>query len=172
MSSIDCSKSSYVRLLERCSVSVARARNIVQLLVVVLGAASLAACAESTVVQNSRFVSPSRQASLPHDPNGIIRRQQACRIREKAYAVRAAPPCDPDTGRLAGNCQLLHRGPTDRERRKVRYTRFDRSPPYVAVWHPFAADKRQDRAIRDSAGQRPRSVHSRRSGRCLRYCSQ
>ena len=54
---------------------------------------------------------------------GIIRHQQACRIREKAYAVRAAPPCDPDTGRLAGNCQLLHRGPTDRERRKFRYAR-------------------------------------------------
>ena len=65
MSSIDCSESSYVAI-KACSVSAAWARNIVQLLVVVLGAASLAACSQSTVVQNSRFVSPS-QASLPHD---------------------------------------------------------------------------------------------------------
>ena len=64
--SIDCSKSSYFAI-EACSVSAARARNIVQLIVVVLGAASLAACAESTAVRNSNFVSPSRQASLPHD---------------------------------------------------------------------------------------------------------
>ena len=63
--SIDYSKSSYFAI-EACSVSAARARNIVQLLVVVLGAASLAACAESTAVRNSNFVSPSRQA-LPHD---------------------------------------------------------------------------------------------------------
>ena len=66
MSSIDCSNSSCVAT-KACSVFAARTRNTVQLLVVVLGAASLAACAESTVVQNSRFVSPSRQASLPHD---------------------------------------------------------------------------------------------------------
>jgi rare lipoprotein A len=66
VSSIDYSKSSYVSI-KACSVSAAQARNIVQLLVVVLGAASLAACTQSTVVQNSRFVSPSRQASLPHD---------------------------------------------------------------------------------------------------------
>jgi rare lipoprotein A len=66
MSSIDCSKASYVAI-EACSVSAARVRNIVQLLVVVLGAASLAACAESNAVRNSNFVGPSRQASLPHD---------------------------------------------------------------------------------------------------------
>jgi len=66
MSSVDCSKSSYFAI-EPYSVSAARARNIVQFLVVVLGAASLAACAESTAVRNSNFVSPSRQASLPHD---------------------------------------------------------------------------------------------------------
>jgi rare lipoprotein A len=66
MSSIDCSKSSCVAT-KACSVSAARARNIVQLLVVVFGAASLAACAESTAVRNSKFVSPSQQASLPHD---------------------------------------------------------------------------------------------------------
>ena len=64
--SIDYSKNSYFAI-EACSVSAARARNIVQLLVVVLGAASLAACAGSTAVRNSNFVSPSRQASLPHD---------------------------------------------------------------------------------------------------------
>jgi rare lipoprotein A len=38
-----------------------------RLIVVVLGAASLAACAQSNAVRNSAFTSPSRQASLPHD---------------------------------------------------------------------------------------------------------
>src|SRR6516165_1272113 len=66
MSSIDCSKASYFAI-EACSVSAARARNIVQLLVAAVGAASLAACAESTAVRNCKFVSASRQASLPHD---------------------------------------------------------------------------------------------------------
>ena len=47
-----------------CSVSTARARTIVQLIVV---AASLAACAESTVVRNSKFASPNQQASSPRD---------------------------------------------------------------------------------------------------------
>ena len=53
--------------VEACSLSGARARNIIQLLVVVLGAASLVGCAESSAVRNSNFVSPSRQASLPHN---------------------------------------------------------------------------------------------------------
>jgi len=71
MSSIDCAKSSYVaieanHIPDASSVSAARVRNVIQLFAVVLGAASLAACAQSSVVRNSEFVSPSRQASLQH----------------------------------------------------------------------------------------------------------
>jgi len=66
MSSMDGSKSSHVTIKAR-SASAALVQNFVQLLVVVLGAASLAACADSTAVRNSNVVSPSRQASLPHD---------------------------------------------------------------------------------------------------------
>ena len=47
------------------SVSAARARNIIRLFAIAMGAASLAACAQSSVVtKNSGFVSSSRQASL------------------------------------------------------------------------------------------------------------
>lgn len=72
MSSIDCAKSSYVAIKANhipvaSPVSAARVRNVIQLFVVVLGAASLAACAQSSVVRNSEFVSPSRQASLQHN---------------------------------------------------------------------------------------------------------
>jgi rare lipoprotein A len=73
MSSIDCAKSSYVaiksnHILDASSVPAARVRNVIQLFAVVLGAASLAACAQSSVVtRNSEFVSPSRQASLQHN---------------------------------------------------------------------------------------------------------
>ena len=49
------------------SVSAAHVRNVIHLFAVVLGAASLAACAQSSVVRNSEFVSPSRQASLQHN---------------------------------------------------------------------------------------------------------
>jgi peptidoglycan lytic transglycosylase len=48
-------------------VSAARVRNIFRSLVVVLGAASLAACAQSNAVRNSEFTSPSRHASLSRD---------------------------------------------------------------------------------------------------------
>jgi rare lipoprotein A len=48
-------------------VSAARLRNMFQSLVVVLGAASLAACAQSNAVRDSGFVSPRQQASLHHD---------------------------------------------------------------------------------------------------------
>ncbi len=73
MSSIDCAKSYYVaiksnHILDTSSVPAARARNVIQLFAVVLGAASLAACAQSSVVtRNSEFVSPPRQASVQHN---------------------------------------------------------------------------------------------------------
>ena len=68
MSSIDCAKSSYAatkanHIPDASTVSAARVRNAIQLLVVVFGAASLAACAQSSVVRNSEFASPGRQAS-------------------------------------------------------------------------------------------------------------
>jgi rare lipoprotein A len=72
MSWIDCAKSSHVAIKanhipDASPVSAARVRNVIQLFVVVLGAASLAACAQSSVVRNTEFVSPSRQASLQHN---------------------------------------------------------------------------------------------------------
>jgi rare lipoprotein A len=75
--SIDYAKSLYVassyvatktdRIPDASPVSAARVRNVIQSLVVVLGAASLAACAQSNAVRNSEFTSPSRHASLNHD---------------------------------------------------------------------------------------------------------
>lgn len=64
-------KSSYVAIEsgpvpDASSVSAAGARNIFRSLVIVLGAASLAACAQSTAVRNSEFAG-SRHASLSHD---------------------------------------------------------------------------------------------------------
>ena len=72
MSSIDCASRSYVafksnHVLGASPVPAARVRNVIQLFAVVLAAASLAACAQSSVVtKNSEFVSPGRQASLQH----------------------------------------------------------------------------------------------------------
>jgi rare lipoprotein A len=68
--SIDCAESSYAaieadHITDAFPVSDARIRNIFQSLVIVLGAASLAACAQST--SNSEFSGPSRHASLNRD---------------------------------------------------------------------------------------------------------
>src|SRR5882724_8359769 len=69
MFSICCARTSYFAVKanhvpDAPRISAARARNIIQLFAVALGAASLAACAQSSVVtKNSGFVSSSRQAS-------------------------------------------------------------------------------------------------------------
>jgi rare lipoprotein A len=74
MSSINCARTSYVDIkanhihLDAPSVSVAGLRNVIQLFAVALGAASLAACAQPTVVaQKSDLLAPGRQASLEHN---------------------------------------------------------------------------------------------------------
>jgi hypothetical protein len=85
--------------------------------------------------------------------NGIIRDEQACGVRKKAYSVRASQRCSRDADRLEGTCQLLHGGNTDRERRKVRYARIDRRSSDAAIWHKVARDERRDRAVRDRSGQ-------------------
>ncbi len=74
MSSISCARTSCLDLkanrirLNAPLVSADRIRNVIQLFVVALGAASLAACAQSSVVtQKSELLGASRQASLEHD---------------------------------------------------------------------------------------------------------
>lgn len=93
MSSIDCAKSSYAAIKashfpEASSVSAARLQNVIQLFVVVLGAASLAACAQSSVVKNSEFGSPSRQTSLQHNRTAsfIINRRVVSAKRHTPFA--------------------------------------------------------------------------------------
>ena len=73
MSSIDCARSSYVAVKanhvpDAFLISGARVRNVIQLFSVALGAALLAACAQSSVVTgNSEFVGPGQQASQRHN---------------------------------------------------------------------------------------------------------
>jgi rare lipoprotein A len=73
MSSISCARTSYVNIEARRFypgaplVSAAGVRNVFRLFAVVLGA-SLAACAQSSVVtKNSELLAGSRQTSLDHD---------------------------------------------------------------------------------------------------------
>ena len=72
MSSIDCAGTSCFEIEanhpDAPPLSAARVGNIVQLLAAALAAASLAACAQSSVVsKNSGFLAPTRQASLEHN---------------------------------------------------------------------------------------------------------
>jgi rare lipoprotein A len=74
MSSTSCARISYVDIeanrihLGAPSVPAAGVRNVIQLFAVALGAASLSACAQSSVVtKNSELPLVSRQASLEHN---------------------------------------------------------------------------------------------------------
>jgi rare lipoprotein A len=74
MSSISCARASCIDLkanriyLNAPFVSAGRIRNVIQLFAVALGAASLAACAQSSVVsKKSELPVASRQASLEHN---------------------------------------------------------------------------------------------------------
>ena len=74
MSSISCARTSYTDIkanrihLNAPSVSAAGVRSVIQLFAVALGAASLAACAQSSVVtQKSELTAASRRASLEHN---------------------------------------------------------------------------------------------------------
>jgi rare lipoprotein A len=73
MSSIDCARTSSVDIrtgrtqLDPPLVPAARARNVFRLLALALGAASLAACAQSSVVSQKSELRATRQASLERD---------------------------------------------------------------------------------------------------------
>ena len=74
MSSISSARTSRVEIrangiqLTAPLVSATGLRNVIQLFAIVLGAASLAACAQSSVVtRNSAFIATGRQASLEHN---------------------------------------------------------------------------------------------------------
>src|SRR6266403_1793741 len=158
MSSISCARTSCIDLkanrihLNAPSVSAAGVRSVIQLFAVALGAASLAACAQSSVVtEKSELLAARRQASPEHNRTTSFVTNRRVAVAKKAYPVRQK--CSRDTGCVAWTCQLLHRRDTDRERRKVRYERIDRRSSYVAIRHPVARDKRRYWAVRDSSGQ-------------------
>lgn len=68
MSAIDCARSPCVGTeVNASAVSAARVPNVVRLLVLVLAAASLAACGQSSTVRNAGFSGSTRQASVQHD---------------------------------------------------------------------------------------------------------
>jgi rare lipoprotein A len=94
MSSIDCARSSYVatkaiRIADAFPVSRTCVRNVIQLFAVVLGAALLAACAQSSVVtRNSEFAGRSQQASLQHNRTAsfVTNRRVASAKRHTPFA--------------------------------------------------------------------------------------
>ena len=90
MSSISCARTSYVDIeanrihLKAPVVSAAGVRNVIQLFAVALGAASLAACAQSSVV--SKISEPpvaSRQASLEPNRKASFVANRSVRVAKK-----------------------------------------------------------------------------------------
>lgn len=96
MSSIDCTGRSYVDIrtgrtqFQAPSLPAARARKVIRLLVVALGAASLAACAQSSVVSQKSELRASRQASLQRDrtTSSVTNRRVAAVKKHTPFAPR------------------------------------------------------------------------------------
>jgi rare lipoprotein A len=96
MSSIGCSTTSCVGVRAGCTqfeaplVPVARAGNFIRLLAVALAAASLAACAQSSVVTQKSELRASRQASLGHDQttSSMMKRRVAAVRKHTPFASR------------------------------------------------------------------------------------
>ncbi len=95
MSSIGCTGTSYIDVRagrsqrEAPLASAARAWKVVRLLAVALGAASLAACAQSSVVTQKSELRASRQASLDHDrTTSFVSRRVAAVRRHTPFASR------------------------------------------------------------------------------------
>ena len=95
MSSISCVRTSYVGIKAKRIhpnvpfVSAAHVWKIIQLFAVALGAASLAACAQSSVVtKNSGLAGGSRQASLEHNrkPSFVTNRRVAVARKHTPFA--------------------------------------------------------------------------------------
>ena len=92
MPSISCIRTSYVGIkagihLNAPSVSAPGVRRVLQLFAVILGAASLAACAQSSVVtKNSELRGASRQASLENKPSFVTNRRVAVAEKHTPFA--------------------------------------------------------------------------------------
>jgi rare lipoprotein A len=100
MSSIDCTGRSYVDIrtgrtqFQAPSLPAARARKVIRLLAVVLGAASLAACAQSSVVSQKSELRASRQASIERDrsASSVMKRRVASVKRHTPFASHRHAP--------------------------------------------------------------------------------
>ena len=94
MSSIRCASAPCVDIeadrVDGAAVSPAVARRVIQWLAVALGAASLAACAQSSVVTRNSAFSPTRQASLDRNsaPSFVTNRRVASAPRHTPFAPR------------------------------------------------------------------------------------
>ena len=108
MASIGCTDTSYVDIgtgraqSEAPRVPVARTGKVIRLFAVVLGAASLAACAQSTVVSQKSELRASRQASVQYDRTTwpVTHRRVAAVRKHTPFAAR----------RHAGNTKTASNG--------------------------------------------------------------
>jgi rare lipoprotein A len=96
MSSISCARTSYVDIeanrihLNAPLVPTAGGRNVIQLLAVALAAASLAACAQSSVVtKSSELPVASRQASLEHNRKPLFATNRRMAVTKKHTPFRS-----------------------------------------------------------------------------------
>jgi rare lipoprotein A len=99
MTSTNCARASYVDIKNRIhlnvpSVSAAGVRKVAQLFAVALGAASLAACAQSSFVsKKSESLAGSRQPSLEHNrtASSVTNRRVAARKKHTPFASDKNP---------------------------------------------------------------------------------
>ena len=83
----------------------------------------------------------------------IVRAKETRGRRKKAHSFCIEQESSRDTGRIAGNCQLLHGRNKDCVRREVQYARINGRTSHVAVRHSVARDERRQRAVRNGPRQ-------------------
>ena len=114
MSSISCARNLYVRIAANCInrdarlISAAAIRKVVQLFAVVLTAAALAACAQSSVVTNkSELLVASRQTALEDNRNASFMLKR--RVSGTRCVNRSCAPNKPRPLSLSPNNQQANK---------------------------------------------------------------
>ena len=169
MPSIDASGYPYVDVTSRARldarlVSSAPTGKIVRLMAVALAAASLAACAQSSVV--------SQRSEIRGEPSGVAAARSNSLMRKRvAVARRHTPFASRKRTQLAsqGIASFYSEDTQTASGEKFDATQLTAAHPSFAFRHQTARDRRQDRPLGDGARQRPWPVCARTYRRRLPF---
>ena len=146
---VSCARNSHVDGLS------AGFRKAVQLFAVALTSGALAACAQSSAVNNkSELFSTGRHASFEDNGNSSLVTNKRVAFMPKNHTPSVADKHSAETKVTSyGVASYYAEGNTYRERRTVQSARVDGCSPQLAIRDPIARHGRRHWAVRDRSGQ-------------------